>query len=218
MALLTTVQQAAVNALAAWLTSELTGGITVNQMWPEETVPLTRAVTILRAGPPVDVLFDPIVELEEDTDPPDPTKVKITVSYKARQQRLQLDIWDTTDVGRDDIAAQLENALNTGDAATVGYLHSDPVRAGMLLQFLVQDGWVGTIDYEFDGCEVMDTPDSVQRSEFRGLVRGTADMKLTKTLVVNRIQRLTVRQKAPPTTLKTDIATVTKTGVTYTQT
>ena len=65
-----TVEQAAINALGAWLARTLGAAVTISTQWPEPTKKLpAKAVTILRAGPPEEEPLDPIIVGRADTGP-----------------------------------------------------------------------------------------------------------------------------------------------------
>lgn len=90
------------------------------------------------------------------------------------EQPVQLDVWATKDVLRDDLMARLVPLLHAGegDSAAVAGIDADQaVRAGTLLA--LADGWTGYADAEFDAPTFTDTSDTVKRSEYRATYRGT---------------------------------------------
>lgn len=215
-----TIQQAAVNALATWLASQLTGGVDVNSRWPEPTEQLPpKSLTIVLAGPADDELFDPVV-VAQTNHPTDPVAT-YTYRFRCRRQALQLDVFTQYDVDRDDIMAQLDTALNVSDGVTLGTPNSEPVRNGLCLQ--LGDGWTGIADFLFEGPSAVDDADSEQQTDYRATYRGYVDMMLTVTTAtpVARMKTIRLRQRAhesptPPSTLPTDVATVTEDGATFT--
>jgi hypothetical protein len=172
-----TVEQAVVNALSLWLVRWLGSGVTVSAQWPEPTKKLPpKAVTILRAGPPDEEPLDPIVVSRVDTGP----HVSLfTWRMRALRQPLQLDVWARHHAARDELLAELDEALNAPMAATIGAKNADPVRHGVVVR--LGDGWTGMADCFFDRPEVTDTPDAAARSEYRATLRGWADVDLTIT-------------------------------------
>jgi hypothetical protein len=172
-----TVEQAVVNALAKWLVRCLGSGVTVSAQWPEPTKRLPpKAVTILRAGPPDEEPLDPIVVARVDTGP---HASLFTWRMRALRQPLQLDVWARHHAARDELLAELDEALNAPMSASIGAKNTDPVRHGVVVQ--LGDGWTGTADCFFDRPEVSDTPDAAARSEYRATLRGWADVDLTIT-------------------------------------
>lgn len=172
-----TVEQAVVNALGKWLARCLGSGVVVSAQWPEPTKRLPpKAVTILRAGPPDEEPLDPIVVSRVDTGP----HVSLfTWRMRAMRQPLQLDVWARHHAARDELLAELDEALNAPMSASIGAKNSDPVRHGVVVQ--LEGGWTGTADCFFDRPEVSDTPDAATRSEYRATLRGWADVDLTIT-------------------------------------
>jgi hypothetical protein len=60
---------------------------------------------------------------------------------------------------------------------SLGLVNADPVEQGLAL--LLDDGWSGFASYWFDEPAITETPDAVQRSEYRATYRGWAAMELT---------------------------------------
>ena len=177
------VEQAAINALAAWLARSLGSDTAVSTHWPEPSKKLpARAVTILRAGAPEEEPLDPIIVGRVATGP---HTSLFTWRLRALRQPLQLDIWARHHAVRDDLLARLDVALNAGMGATLGVVNADPVRHGVVVP--LGDGYAGTADCYFDRPEVFDTPDAALRSEFRATARGWAEVDLTVTAPSSRI-------------------------------
>ena len=189
----TSIEQAAQNALARWLTHEL-DGITVWDRWPEANVRLpARALSILRAGARHDEPLDPEPIARRDIEGM-PGRSVFTWRMRACTQRLQLDVWAHSDVARDDLLARLEPALNASKARSMpslGLTDADPVEQGLAL--LLADGWSGIASYWFDEAAITDAPDAVQRSEYRATYRGWAAMQLTIDAESARLARAGLR-------------------------
>lgn len=213
MALRVSIQQAAANALSAWLKRQLPDVVFYDR-WPEPSVDLfdeaeqrTKVASIVITGKPEDLTTDPVLVSQTEDGP-----VNLTVvwRYACRRQRIHLNVWTMYEVDRDDIAARLEEALNASETDSLGVANSEAVRSGLLLT--LSDDWEGRAEFIFDPPENIDTPDSNQQSEFRALFSGYADFMYTRTRTVPSIELLTFKQKAHQTihapTLYTDIATV----------
>lgn len=223
MAQLVPVQQAAINALASWLTTRLAGtGIEVRKRWtePDKQLP-AKCITIVPAGARQDELLDPVV-ISQSTD--GITGVT-TYVYRLRcvTQPLQLDVWSTYAPVRDDILALLDLHLNVGEAITLGVSGRDVMRQGLLLP--LGDGWSGYVDICFDSPSYFDTPDSAQVNEFRAMYRGEAVIDLTVSATAPKLAQIILRQTLHESALGTalsqtgtDVATVTAAGETYTHT
>lgn len=221
MAQLVPIQQAAINALATWLTTRLSGtGIEVRRRWtePDKQLP-AKCITIIPAGPRQDELLEPVVVSQSTT------AGVTTYVYRigCATQQLQLDIWSTYAPVRDDIIALLDWHLNVGEAITLGVPGRDVVRRGLLLP--LSDGWSGYADISFDSPSYFDTPDSAQVSEFRASYRGEAVIDVTVTAIAPKIAQIILRQTLHESALGTaqpqtgtDVATVTAAGETYTHT
>ncbi len=188
-----TIEQAAQNALARWLTREM-DGVTVSDRWPEANLRLpAKAITVLRAGARRDEALDPEPIARRDVEGA-PGHAVFTWRMRACTQPLQLDVWAHSDVARDDLLARLEPALNASKARsmpTLGIVGADPVEEGLAL--LLADGWSGFASYWFDEPAITDAPDAVQRSEYRATYRGWAAMQLTIDATSARLARAQFR-------------------------
>lgn len=189
------IEQAAQNALARWIARELPG-VTVWERWPEANVRLPpRAITVLRAGPRHDELIDP--EPIKRVDIPNARgRAVFTWRMRACTQPIQLDVWATSDCARDDLLARLEPVLNASKVRsmpTLGIVGGDPVEHGLAL--LLADGWEGFASYLFDSPADTNTPDAVQRSEYRATYRGSAAMQLTIDAESPRLARVVLHAK-----------------------
>lgn len=177
------IQQASANALANYLSTTLTGGVTVDTRWPSPDMPLqNKVVTVLLAGSRQDEFMEPQIMSYSNVGS---TQSSVLFRLKACTQPMQLDIWTTSDVERDDIIAQLDIALNVGEASYIS-TYVDPVGPGCLLA--VADGWPAstTADFVFENPRVDDSPESVKRSEYRATFTGNCYVALSVTKTTAR--------------------------------
>jgi hypothetical protein len=112
---------------------------------------------------------------------------------RAIRQPLQLDVWTAYDVERDDLKQRLRSALNAGMGRTIGAYNADPFRHGVVVP--LADGWTGHADCFFDKPQATDTPDAVQRCEFRLTYRGVADAFLVERGESARIVAIRIQQR-----------------------
>ncbi len=190
MPLEVSLQQAAANALAAWIRTRLPDA-TVFARWPEPNVKLPpKAVSVLLAGPRVDEELDPVVVGRRDLSP---THAEYTWRMRLCKQPMQLDVWAKSDLARDDLVARLDRVLNASERDSIGAVRADPARNGVLLR--VADGWDGFADFLFDAPGAFDTPDAAQRCEYRATYRGHAWMDLTMRAESPRLVAATLRQR-----------------------
>ena len=181
--MITSISQAAANALAGLLGQKLTG-VTVEPRWPspDKDRPAGSNITVAIAGQRQDTPI-PIRQLSAISIVPKGTTVLWQVA--ACTQPLQLDVWTESDVERDDLIAQLDRILNAGESTLTGAYNPDPVGHGVLL--VLADGWETSIaDYTFDGPDYEDLSDTVGRSVYRATIRGDANFMLTVAAVSAR--------------------------------
>jgi hypothetical protein len=210
MALIVSVEQAAANALGAWLKVALGADVVVDTRWPDPGKKLApRAVTILLAGPPEEELLDPVVVSRADTGP---KTALFTWRMRALRQPLQLDVWAQSDLERDDLKQRLRSALNAGMGRTIGARNAMPFRHGVVVA--LSDGWTGFADCLFDRPLAIDTPDAVKRCEYRLTYRGYAEVDVTETGESPRIVVLHVAQRIRDARRAT---TITPQAVTHTE-
>jgi hypothetical protein len=196
------VEQAGINALKTYLASQIPG-VTINEVWPNPDADLPeRVITIVKIGAREETKIDPKVVasapvmIPGSPDPlvlvEDPVNRSFTWCVKLVRQSIQLDVWSCYQAVRDDLHAQLDEALNLGPAITLGSLMplSDPFRDGLLLA--LGDGRPGFADVRFDGPEIDDTPESVQKNEFRATRFGTIDVPLTITRTQPRMAQVSM--------------------------
>lgn len=169
------IQQAALNSLATWLSSNITGGVQISSRWPSPDRALpAKAITVLPAGRASDMPIER--NLINQVDIALTNNTTGTWQVRSRRQPIQIDVWALTQPDRDDLLAQLDSALNAAESP-LGF-DQDPAGSGLLLT--IADGWVNSFaDFSFDGPDADDTPESVQRSEYRGTVTGDVYVMLT---------------------------------------
>jgi hypothetical protein len=183
------LEQSAASALAAWLRARL-ADLTVWERWPEPNVKLpAKAVSVLLAGPRQDELLDPVPLGRRDLSS---TRAEYTWRIRACKQPMQLDAWAKSDHARDDLVARLEPLLNASERDSLGTGPSSP-RNGVVLR--LGHGWDGFADFLFDAPERMDTPDAVQRCEYRATYRGHAWMDLIVRAESPRLVAATLRAR-----------------------
>lgn len=203
------IQQAAANALAAYLTTALSG-VVVEQRWPDPAKALpAKAVTILLSGRRKD---QPIDYRAINVANVGGTQATSVWQFAFCEQDLQLDVWATSDVVRDDIIARLDTVLNAGQSQVSA--NADPVSEGVILA--LADGWTanGTTsfaDFQFDGPDIDDSPNSVIECEFRGTYRGTVSVILTATATTARQAQIVFEQSIDQSTTY-DKTTITTSG------
>lgn len=211
MALRRSIQQAAVSSLSTWLASQFPD-CAVYDRWPEANVSLTKAITIIRAGARVDDYIDPVV-LRQINSETNPTQSLYTWRLAYCSQPVQLDVWTTSDVVRDDIMARLDDALHSGFTA-LGDFSQDPVSNDVFLNFREEDGWFGAVNFRFDSPDLIETPDNVQQTEYRATYKGFAFFELSVDAPSPRLAQINLQLKIsqqlpPPTDLTPDLTIIT---------
>jgi len=210
--------QAACNALAAWLSRTMTPDITVIPRWPEPSVKLPpKAISIVRVGRKSRIDAAGIWQTSRTNV--SATKAQVNFMVGAIEQPVQLDVWASVDLYRDDMLAQLDDVLYAGVNQTLGK-PGNPVRDGLLLK--LGDGFDGWVDFWFDDVDMYDSPDSVQRSEFRATLNGTARMAYGVSATTPRLLSATFKAQSSefsPATPGTpyDTTTITPSGRTHGQ-
>lgn len=200
MTQLVTIQQAARNALATWLTSELaavTGGVVVESRWFENDRPLpAKAISIIDAGPREIEWMQPeiLATTNVNTELSLPVKkVDATWNLGQIEQRVQLDVWARTEPELTDIMARLDASLNKGERG-LGSTNADLFRPGLLLN--LGNGWApGIADVLFEGPLQQPSPESIGAGEFRASYRGRASAQLVQVARSARIARILIEQR-----------------------
>lgn len=205
------IQQATASALQAYLQARMPD-VDVSDRWPNGDKRLPpKAISILMAGRRRDFEIQPhIVAIDNLTF----NRGDYTWGIKFITQPLQLDVWATSDIDRDDILARLDDFLNAGATSLVGALNVDPVENGLILQ-LDSYGWPASIaDYEIGGPYINDSPNSIARDEFRATVEidASALLTVTRTSARQRLIHLAMQLNEEQQTHVTDF---TKTTTNY---
>lgn len=129
-------------------------------------------------------------------------------TVRARRIPVQLDVWTTYEVDRDDIEARLDAALNT--AAVAG---GETVRQGCLVP-LSAGGWLGWADFLFDAPRRIESPDPEKRDEYRLTYSGQCDVSIEVRAQSARMAQIVFAARLsasapPPAGTPTKTATVT---------
>lgn len=161
------IQQAAVNTLAAHLTKQLPD-VRIEDRWPDPQRSISEpTITILKAGPRRDLATDFIdVGLTNVGS----SRVSYQTQIAMIEQPLQLDIWANNQFERDDILGRLDFALNM-DTINVG-----EIMHGLNLLALPDDGWSNNtyFDYWFESPREENAPFEAIVEEWRATVSGRA--------------------------------------------
>ena len=199
--------------------ANLVNGWTVYPQWPEANTQLAgKVITVIQSGVPQFDLCSRQTVAQNNK-----TSILATYTWSLYQVRLQmqLDIWCTSSVDRDDAHAQLDALLNKGVSLISSI--ADPVAEGVVLNFNAADGWNGTCDYIFDSPMPMWNPNDVQQVDYRSTSRGEARYALVESSDAARITSIIAKIKAHETAIPAsstqlnDITTITASGVTHTQ-
>jgi hypothetical protein len=189
------IQQAAVNALAAHLAAQLPD-VRIEDRWPDPQCRLMLpTITILMSAPRQDLAIDMRNLSLRNVGS---SRVAFQTQIAACEQLLQLDVWAANQVQRDDILARLDIALNMDTLNPGEVMHGLNLAAG--------DNWIDTyFDYFFESPELDDAPFTAIVDEWRARYRGHAWMMLS-------VNRETARQAVINFKLQiqeTDFVTVT---------
>lgn len=215
MAQLVSIQQAARNALAAWLRDDLASvaGLSVEPRWVEVDVtkpPL--AITVIDAGPRKIEWGDPVLLSSEVVNA---TQVDGVWALGDVEQRVQLDVWAPSDLELDDLVARLDRSLNAG-LRPVG-ITSEPFAVGLLVN--LANGWApGTATFRFDEPNTDHTADDANQQEWRASYRGTMSARLVAKGTAPRLARLMLKQRVYDTdaaAVEKDVLTLTTSTETY---
>ena len=187
----TSVGRACALALAAYLKRALSPDIVVTSHWPDPDKRLpARAVSVIPVGRRRRDDASTLWQARRSNITP--TEIEIQWEFGGVIQPLQLDLWDRSEDGRDDIIAQLDDALYAGLAETLQEpngpqtIVSDPVRDGVLVPMLGRfEG--GVCDCWFEEPAIDDTPDAIQRGEYRATYLGEGRTAFTVTRTSPRL-------------------------------
>lgn len=179
-----TIQQAAANAFASWLATEL-GDIPVEPRWPSpDKQKPPKSISVITAGRRRDTPIDLRILKQTNLGSKQTTAIW---QLAACTQPFQLDVWALNDIARDDILARLDAALHKGSGSLTGAVMPMPVGNGNLIK--LADGWdaCGSIaDFVFEDPDTETTSDTAGRSLYRATFRGNAYFMLTVTTVTAR--------------------------------
>lgn len=192
--------QIAATTLQTWLSSQLTGGIVVYDRWAEPSVQRgTKVIAVSKVG--VRRSTDVIPNEAELTTRVNltSTTMQLVVPMGRYEQDLTLDCWVTNDVDREDMIAQLDDALNTGPGLSVPSSGGDPFEYGVLLAIAVS-GFSGFIDYSFDDPEITDDADSNQTNEYHLVYPGVARGVFSQVRTMTRLVAAQIKVKGYDTT------------------
>lgn len=197
-----TIQQAAANAFAAYLAAKLPD-IAVESRWPSaDKQRPPQSITVIPAGRRRDLPID--VQLLKKTNRGS-NQVDAVWQVAACTQPFQLDVWSTTDVGRDDILARLDDLLHADQSSLTSSFCPTPAGTGALIA--IQDGWQetgSTADFVFDAAELATTADAVGRSTYRATFRGEANFMLTVTSTTARQVSINFQLRISETDIPSD--------------
>lgn len=211
MPLLVSIQQAAMNALCAWLQASLAGSPSVEPRWPDPDKLFSGggptggryngpvALTLIPRGKRQDEYIDAAITSSVDNGNGTLTNRRIQAFCI---QPLQLDIWATYDVERDDLVAQLDALFAGAGGAT-----TDPIVAARRVPdehgvaLTLGNGWGNPpadpviADFDFEGGpEIDDTAENVGRVAYRATYFGEARMMLSVTTTDAKLARVTLKE------------------------
>lgn len=186
--------QVTATTLAAWLNQTLTGGIKAFDRWVEPSVhQQKRAITVTTIGERrrLDVKRYPS---SRQTTTISDTQFQMVVAIGDILQDLQLEIWMKNDVDRQDAIFQLDTVLNSGTGLSLGDpFTDDPWSDGLLLHIPDNpSGFVGFVDYDFEGPELYNDNDSIQRGEYRATYIAIARSELQQNRTVAKMTQQTL--------------------------
>jgi hypothetical protein len=191
-----TVEKAAIRALKRYLekcfqADEFWGGkpVHVNDYWPSETKLPPRVVSIIEAGRRDDVRQQAILVKSEELDP---TTGVYTWAVAACTQPIQLDVWGRDETTRNSLVASLDDYLRRGTRYTLDDPLGDPIGDTLLLRLKPEDGHEGYADVTIGGPSNTDTPDAVERKEFRSTYSGEISVELCVRSTEKRLLRVQV--------------------------
>lgn len=132
-------------------------------------------------------------------------------------QPVQLDLWASSEVFRDDLWQLVEPLLNAPlkSSAGAGFadITFDSLRYGVCVP--LGDGWPGCVaDFDFDAPQRIEDPDSVQRNEFRMMFKGSCGIFRTIRRQEPRITRAMLVQTVTGESTVSQTTVVTASGQT----
>lgn len=176
------VEKAAIRALGRFLESCFAEdpywagkGVVVSDHWPDSNNLPEYSISILKAGARQDERQQALLVSSEVLDA---TTGLYTYRVAACEQPIQLDVWSTSEVGRESIEASLDDYLHRGERFTLGIETAQATRDGLLVALDPADGHTGFADCSFSGPSDADTGEAHSRSEFRSMYRGDISVEL----------------------------------------
>lgn len=196
------IEQAAVNALQAYLQTALGSSVKVSKRWPNPDKNLPPlAVTILPSGEPTRTFVQP--QDISSVAGSDAGKRLYRWFVCESAQPIQLDCWATAHhAALDDLRAKVDAALMAGDRRD-----TYPIPGPVTLALLTADGWTGTADFFFDGFTVLQTPDTEQQNEYRAMCAGQARVALYIDAETPRLARIILQQTLAGVIRPADVVT-----------
>lgn len=198
MTQLVSIEQAARNALATWLSTQLAvPDLVIEPRWfPADLDLPPKALSVIDAGLPDVEWLDAelLLKANVDTENGSPVKkVDVVWGFGHIDQAVQLDVWAPTEVELDDLRARLVGPLNAGDRG-LGLTRVDPFAVGLRLP--LGDGWdPGIVTFLFELPNTDQTSSSVSESEWHATYRGRASMQMTQRARSARIARILLQQR-----------------------
>lgn len=196
------VEQAAANALQAYLQTALGSGVKVRNRWPNPDKNLPPlAVTILLSGDPIRTWVQPMDISSQAGSSAGKQLYRWYLGESA--QPLQIDCWATANApALDDLRAKVDAALLGGDRSEMY-----PIPGPLSLALQSGDGWSGTADFFFNGFTVLQTPDTEQENEFRAMCRGEARVAIYADAETPRLARIILQQTLAGVIRPADVVT-----------
>lgn len=202
------VQIAATSKLSKYL-SGVMPDVQFELKWPDPSKSLPqKAVTIIPAGKR-SLVYMEYPQLVSSVDLTPPNK-----QWRWRvaecEQPIQMDVWAQFSDDRDDIVARLDKYINVGFSQLSTATVSTPtVDQNIVLE--LEDDWLGSVAYyTFDEVDYRDTPDQVQRQEYRATYKGMGFFNLSQNAISPEIAKINIKLKISESDLSaTDTTTAT---------
>lgn len=202
------VQIAASARLAKYLSSVMPD-VQFELKWPDPSKKLPqKAVTIIPAGKR-NLVYMEYPQLVSSVDLTPPNK-----QWRWRvaecEQPIQMDVWAQFSDDRDDIVARLDKYINVGfSELSTATISTPTVDQNIVLE--LEDDWFGSVAYfTFDEVDYRDTPDQVQRQEYRATYKGMGFFNLSQDAISPQIASINIKLKISESDLSiTDTTTAT---------
>lgn len=190
------VERAALQALVAWLGSQLSP-THVSDEWPDAgvAIPTAGIVSVVFAGACDETPVRPPHVLKQVNDPSPAVTANFYFRTHFCAQPLQLDVWATDKYTRDDLVNRLGDALTAGPRQTLSptyftnegiQTNQDPAVQSIILQLAAP--WDHLVaSYSFDAPEREDTTTMAKEREYRAIYRGQSFFDRT---VIKNVARL----------------------------